>query len=140
MKKLAFVMLVLVACGKGGNKTSAEDCKQVGLAVEKFWATEEAKATDEKLKAHAREMGPLAAKRLARHCQEDGWSKEAIACATNAAELKSCTDKLTKEQQDKLAASAPKIEVPMPASEPPPTPTEQAPPGSGSAPAGSGSN
>ena len=123
-RTVLLVVLLVVACkGKDkdqGNadkvpdKTAAvegDGCSAVGAAIEKYWDTKIAAEPSSDARLQMRKTQAVAAARLKLHCEEDGWSAEAITCVKGGGDLKACESKLTEEQLKKIRASAQPIDV-----------------------------
>lgn len=86
------------------NAVTAPDedpCTHVGEGVRAIWDKQVADASDDATRKGAIEMRLKAVTRLERHCHDDKWSAAAAECIRGGGR---CTDKLTPEQQEKLAA------------------------------------
>ena len=113
MVKTAILVIGLAAfgCGKSASDKPSAGCMDVGTVVATHYAEKvKAAKSDTERDAYSK-LGPVAAARLAEHCQKDGWSAEVIECA-KAGDLKACSSKLTPEQLEKLKADPGKIEIP----------------------------
>jgi hypothetical protein len=105
---MCLAFLALAACSKKSAPAPTATCSDVGEAAVRFWKDKESKATADEGRQTARKMAAFTSVRLTDHCKQDGWSAEAIQCASTG-EFSKCQSLLTKEQNDKLLADAPPI-------------------------------
>ncbi|HEY1555928.1 MAG TPA: hypothetical protein VGF94_13910 [Kofleriaceae bacterium] len=100
MKTLAMLVLVLAACG--GKKDSAPASASSSCADAAHAAAASLTASPQL----ADKVSGLEAV-LAKHCTDDKWSSDVIACyhdANGMMAIKACRQKLPKDQADKLLA------------------------------------
>ncbi len=82
----------------------ADPCASVADGVRAIWDRQVRDAEPGPERKAAEDMRLKLASRLERHCRDDGWSREAIACIRGG---NPCRGKLTPEQQTKLDADKP---------------------------------
>ena len=114
---LRIALLFLIACqGNEPAKTppktqtptaapaapAATGCDGVGEGIRAVWDKQAADATDDATKAAAKAMGDKAVARLVRHCTDDHWSADVIACVRAGGAT--CTSRMTPDQAGKLAS------------------------------------
>jgi len=130
MTKISLVFVLSIAAL--GCKKKGGDCdKAIAKGMELSKADMQKMGVDDKMMAKMQDLG-------IKHCKDDKWSDEALACMTNAkteAEAQGCYDKLTPDQRDKMNKAAMEL-APAPTTTPP-TPTPPPTAGSGSDTAGS---
>lgn len=78
---LAIGGAVGVAGGCGGAEPLPADCASVGNGVRKYWADRAREATDPEEQAAIAETSRRAAAKFERHCRDDQWNPDMIACA-----------------------------------------------------------
>jgi hypothetical protein len=91
----------------------------------KFWEDRAAAAASPQERDAAKTMTSVASMRIGKHCAQDNWSDEAIACfkSVEHGDFASCESKLTKAQIDKLRNDAPAMSSESASPAPlPPTP------------------
>ena len=76
-------------------------CDAVGDGIRAVWDKQAADATDDATRVKAKEFGDKAVNRLVRHCKDDHWSADVIACVRAGGAT--CTARMTPEQAGNLA-------------------------------------
>jgi len=79
---------------------AGDPCATVGEAVRAIWDRQVADAPDADTKRGAQLMGDKAVARLQKHCRDDHWTPEVIACVRGGSAT--CTNRMTPEQAQKL--------------------------------------
>src|SRR4051812_42987633 len=104
MTKISFLFVAALSLAAFGcKKKGGGDCdKAIAKSMEVSKADMQKMGVDDKMMA---KMSDLAVK----HCKDDKWSDEALACMTNAkseTEAQGCYDKLTPDQREKMNKAA----------------------------------
>jgi hypothetical protein len=97
-----------LALGCGGAPEPPEDCSTVATGVRQYWAARATQTTDELERAAIAESERLAVERFERHCREDRWNPEMIACARAVFRLEDsgCDKFLSLTQRARLKGGA----------------------------------
>jgi hypothetical protein len=134
MHKIPLVFVAALSLATFGcKKKGGGDCdKAIAKSMDVSKADMQKMGVDDKMMAKMSELG-------IKHCKDDKWSDDAIACMTNAkseTEAQGCYDKLTADQRDKMNKAAMEM-APTPTTPPPATGSAMGSDTTGSAAAGS---
>jgi hypothetical protein len=113
MKKISIVVVASLSLAVlGCSKKKGADCdKAIAHSMEVSKADMAKMGVDDKMMAKMQDLG-------VKHCKEDKWPDEAIACMTNAkdeATAQGCYGKLTADQRDKMNKAAMELAPAAPA-------------------------
>lgn len=113
----ALALGLALGCGKsddkgatGGGKPprkmglqTGQDCERLGAKMTEVAMKDTPAGMSDEQKVALRKLSEEAGQAIARHCKDDGWSGEAVACGMSATDpSKECNDKLTAEQKQKM--------------------------------------
>jgi hypothetical protein len=107
MKRLAIVVLVLVAAACGGKKDNGAAADSACAAAAHAASSGLTANAPDAQKALLGEKASQLEAVIAKHCNEDKWPEDVIACYRDASgmmAMKACRSKLPKDQGDKLLA------------------------------------
>lgn len=110
-------LALVVGCGKGDDKAAGggnkpprkmgvqtgQDCDRLGQKMVSLAMKDTPPGMTDEQKAALQKLSEEAGLAIARHCKDDGWTGEAVACGMSATDpSKECNDKLTAEQKQKM--------------------------------------